>query len=124
MKPKLRDVGTILVVARNFEDAMRLQDRLVPSGYEVLTAYSLKRALQLANRAAIDDAIIDVWFESVAEIVDALKSRQIRFIYSCGSVPSHVEEEAAVPLLRPRHIAAQYRERGVERPSLGIQAVS
>ena len=122
MKPELRSVGRILVVAKNVEDAMSLQDRLVQSGNQVLTAYSLKRALQLANGAALDDAVIDVWFEGAAEIVGALRSRQIRFIYNGGSVPSHVERLAIVPGRRPRPITAQYRERGVESPGLGSQA--
>jgi hypothetical protein len=39
---------------------MFLQVRLVQGGLQVLTAHSMERALQLANIAPLDDALIDV----------------------------------------------------------------
>jgi hypothetical protein len=35
--------------------------------------------------ATLDDAVIDVWFDGANQIVGALKSRQIPFIYHAGA---------------------------------------
>lgn len=85
---------TVLIVQRSIDDAVSLQDRLVRAGGRVLTGYSLGRALLLAKKSALDDAIIDFDFEGVEEIVFILKSRKVPFIFSSGSEPLKSQEVA------------------------------
>ena len=75
----------VLVVDRSMASAMFLEVRLVQGGYVVQTAHSLEHALELAHKAPLDDALIDVCFDGADLIVGALKARQIPFIYHAGS---------------------------------------
>lgn len=81
MKPESCSVRTILVVARNINTAMDLQDRIVQSGYMVRTAYSLEGAMLLADRATLHDALIDSEFDGADKVVNVLRRRQIPFIF-------------------------------------------
>lgn len=91
MDSKLENVRTILVVERHIDSAVPLQDLIVQSGNRVLTAYSLERALMLANSATLDDAVIDFAFDGADEIVGVLRSRGIPFIFHAGQAAAHKE---------------------------------
>jgi hypothetical protein len=82
-----RSDGNVLIVERSIDEALTLQDGVVRDGGKVLTAYSLDRALLLARNAVLNDAIIDLEFDGVEEIVDVLKSRNVPFKFHAGQSP-------------------------------------
>ena len=72
---------TILIVHKDVDSALPLQDRIVQAGSRVLTAYSLSRALLIARNARLDDALVDLDMAGASEIVDMLTERRVPHIF-------------------------------------------
>ena len=56
-------------------------------GGRVLTAYSLARALLLAERAALSGAVIDLGMTGAEQIVDLLERRKIPVTFDAAQGP-------------------------------------
>lgn len=94
-KARLRG-QTILIVQNELDSAIPLQDRIVDDGGRVLTAYSLVRALQLAERNALSGAVIDLGMNGADQIVELLKIRNVPYILD--SAPSERNPESSSEL--------------------------
>ena len=68
---------TILVVQTQLDSAIPLQDRIVKDGGRVLTAYTLARALLLAEGTELSGAVIDREMDGADQIVHLLKTRNV-----------------------------------------------
>ncbi len=66
--------------------AMMIEDRLTDAGYRVIKAARLDAALQAAESADLDAAILDVNLggEHSYPAADALRARKIPFFFSSG----------------------------------------
>lgn len=84
-------VRTVLVIEKSVDNAMELQDHLSGSGNVIFTAYSSERALQMANNAILDCAVIDFEFGDADQIVSVLKRRSIPFIFHAGRIVAQHE---------------------------------
>lgn len=76
---------TILICQSKLAKAIPLQDRIVEDGGRVLTAYSLARAMLLAESAALAGAVIDLEMTGANQIVDLLKTRNVPVIFDSAT---------------------------------------
>lgn len=95
---------TILVVQEKIDNAIPLQDRIVEDGGRVLTAYSLSRALLLAESAKLSGAVVDLGMTGAKQIVDLLKARNVPF--TLDSAPSQRRDHASSSEWQPSAAAA------------------
>ena len=109
-----KNIRTVLIVERNISDALYLQDRIVRDGSRALTAYSLERALLLAQNASLDDAVIDFSFERVDEIAGILKQRKIPYIFHVGLILQEEEKQEEQASRATRVIAMPGRKISAE----------
>ena len=96
---------TILVVQDKIENAIPLQDRIVEDGGRVLTAYSLARALLLAECAKLSGAVVDLEMTGAKQIVDLLNARSVPYIIN--PAPSQRRDYRSDSELQPRASAPQ-----------------
>jgi hypothetical protein len=89
---------TILIVQDKLDSAIPLQDRIVGDGGRVLTAYSLARALLLAERAALSGAVIDLGMTGADQIVELLKNRDVPCIFDLKPAERYFDSGAELPL--------------------------
>ena len=117
MNPEAQTRKRILLVEDEAMVAMLIEDILADLHCELAgTASRLHEALNMAQTAALDVAILDVNLagETTFPVADALKARRIPFIFATGYGASQISDVYAdVPTL-PKPFQAQDLARALE----------
>ena len=100
MKKTKLDGRTILLVEDDLETALDHQDRLADEGARLLTAYRLRSAMQLAERAKFSAAVITCARRSQEsdDLCRRMEERKIPCVLLGRSMSSELGERAVVRL--------------------------
>ena len=92
---------SILIVEPDPFIAVDLQDTFADEGAEVVTAFRLERALQLAERPTLSAAVIDsaLGAEDQAALCWRLAERKVPFVFHSERKTCELDEWADVPLI-------------------------